>query len=222
MSAREAVLPRELTVLLCDDQPVVCSGLNTLLRAERGITVVGTVGSGRDLVREVVLRRPDVLVLDPQMFGFLAVTTIRELRRAVPGVAVLVFTAQAEESSVQAAVGAGARGYVLKSAQSNDIVRAVRGVADGGVVFCPQVGRRLAERMVAPAPVAVPFPCLTVREREVLTLMAAGLSNTAIAGRLSLSTKTVSNHISSIFAKMRVATRAEAIVAAREAGLGVA
>lgn len=211
---------RSLTVLLCDDQPVVLGGLRTLLRAENDITVVGEFSSGQELLREVVVHRPDVLVFDPHMPGLLGAGTIRTLCRLAPDVALLVFTVVADDRAVRAVLGAGAGGYVLKSAQDNDIVTAVRGVVRGGVVFCPRIGRRLLERFSGVS--AAPFPRLTTREREVLSLMAGGISNTAIAQRLTVSTKTVSNHISSIFAKLGLVSRAEAIVAAREAGLGVA
>lgn len=212
----------ELTVVLADDQPVVRSGLRALLAASAGITVVAEAASGPDAVREALLHRPDVLILD--LWGMSradGIDTIGEVLRGDPGIAVLVFTASDDDESVFAAMRAGARGYLLKGAEQEDIVRTVRGVAAGGAIFCPRIADRLTELLAGSAAQgARPFPDLTAREREVLDLIAAGLGNTAIARRLQLAPKTISNNISAIFGKLRVSTRAEAITRARNAGLG--
>jgi DNA-binding NarL/FixJ family response regulator len=210
----------EVRVVLADSHPVVRDGMRALLASAEGIEVVGEVGSGRDAVREAVRQRPDVLVIDVRMGDVNGAATIGEVRRSAPDTAVLVFTQAEDDESVFAAMRAGARGYLLKRAEQDDIVRAIRGVARGGAVFGSPIADRLSE-LFGPAPAGrTPFPELTGREREVLDLLATGLPNSAIARRLQLASKTVSNHLSAIFAKLQVSSRAAAIVQARQAGLG--
>jgi DNA-binding NarL/FixJ family response regulator len=208
-----------IRVVVADDHPVVRAGLSALLDSLPGIEVVAVAADGRAAVKEVVLHRPDVAVLDlkmPDLDGFGAT---REIIRAAPDVAVLVLTMFDDDESVFAAMRAGARGYVVKGAEQEELGRAVRAVAAGEAIFGPAVAQRML-RFFTPAPVADPFPQLTAREREILGLLAASLSNAAIASRLGLSPKTVANHISSIFNKLQVADRAQAILRARDAGLG--
>jgi DNA-binding NarL/FixJ family response regulator len=143
-----------------------------------------------------------------------------EISRLAPDVAVLVLTMFEDDESVFAAMRAGARGYLVKGASQEEISQAIATVASGGAIFGPGVARRALGYFAAPRPAGPPFPELTPREREVLDLIAAGLPNAAIARRLGLAGKTVGNHISTIFAKLQVATRAEAIIRARDAGLG--
>jgi DNA-binding NarL/FixJ family response regulator len=205
-------------VVLADDHPVVRGGLRALLETLDDIEVVGEAGSGRAALRETALSRPDVIVMDLRMPDIDGVEATRRIRAEFPGTAVLVLTMFDEDELVGDAIAAGASGYLLKGAEPDDIERAVRGVAAGDAVFARDVARQVlggAARSRAPA-----FPELTAREREVLDLIAAGLGNPAIADRLGLAAKTVGNHISAIFAKLGVATRAEAIVRARDAGLG--
>jgi len=182
--------------------------------------VVAVASDGRQAVKEVVLHRPDVAVLDlqmPELDGFAAT---REIARAAPDVAVLVLTMFDDDDSVFAAMRAGARGYVVKGAEQDEIARAVHAVAAGEAIFSPGVAQRVLRFFSAPPPQVVePFPELTSREREILTLLAGNLNNAAIAARLGLSPKTVANHLSSIFTKLSVADRAGAILRAREAGL---
>jgi DNA-binding NarL/FixJ family response regulator len=175
---------------------------------------------GREAVREVVVRRPDVAVLDLQMPEMDGLAAIREIVRSAPDAAVLVLTMFDDEDSLFAAMRAGARGYVVKGAEQDEIHRAIRAVAAGEAIFSPGVAHRVLRYFAAPPPVADPFPELTAREREILDLLASALPNPAIADRLGLSPKTVANHLSSIFAKLQVADRAMAILRAREAGLG--
>jgi DNA-binding NarL/FixJ family response regulator len=222
-----AVLARprqtELSVVLVDDQPVVRSGLRALLAGAAGITVVGEASTARESVRAALRSEPDVLVVDLPMRGPSGVAAITQLLAAAPGVAVLVFTSCDDDESVFNAMRAGARGYLLKGAEQDDIVRSIRGVAAGEAIFGASIARRLTELMTRQVrPDRHPFPELTAREREVLELIAAGRSNAAIAQELYLAPKTVRNNISMIFAKLGVADRAQAIVRAREAGLGVA
>ncbi|NUP04213.1 MAG: response regulator transcription factor [Nonomuraea sp.] len=208
-----------MTVVLADDHPVVRDGLGALLSTLPGIEVLGTAADGDQAVRAAVTLAPDVLVLDVQMPGRSGVEAAREVARVAPGVAVLMLTMYDDDESVFAAMRAGAMGYVLKGAEQAEIVRAILAVAAGEVIFGPGVARRVLAHLGG-RPKDDPFPALTRREREVLGLIAAGRSNTAIGAELGLAPKTVGNHVSSIFAKLRVATRAEAIVRARQAGLG--
>ena len=215
-----SVAPATLTVVLADSHPVVRGGIRALLSSVDGIEVLAEAGTGRDAVRETVQHRPDVLILDLRMADQGGAAIIREVRRAVPGTAVLVFTQADDDESVFSAMRAGARGYLLKRAEREDIVRAIKGVAAGGAVFGSPIAERLVELFGPGSGTRAPFPELTSREREVLDLLAAGLPNSAIARRLQLASKTVSNHLSAIFAKLQVSSRAAAIVRARQAGLG--
>jgi DNA-binding NarL/FixJ family response regulator len=213
-----------ITVVIADDHPFVRDGLRALLGSLEGIEVVATAADGADALREAVLHRPDVLVMDVAMPGTDGVTATRQVAASAPETAVLMLTMFDDDESVLAAMQAGARGYLLKGARQEEIERAIRAVAAGEAIFGPGIARRLLG-LVAGAPVpggrpAMPFPALTAREREVLEEIAGGLSNAAIAHRLGMAPKTVGNHISSIFLKLQVSSRAEAIVATRDAGLG--
>ncbi len=207
-------------VVLADDHPVVRDGLSALLSSVPGIEVVGTAATGREAVREAVIARPDVLVLDVQMPDLDGVGAAREIARAAPSVSILMLTMFDDDDSVFAAMRAGARGYVLKGATQDEIVRAIHAVAAGEAIFGPGVARRVLGQLSGPAESADPFPELTPRERQVLEMLAAGLSSAAIGARLELAPKTVTNHASAVFAKLRVAGRAEAVERARRAGLG--
>jgi DNA-binding NarL/FixJ family response regulator len=207
-------------VVLADDHPVVRTGLTALLGTLPDVEVVGVAADGRQAVKEVVLLRPDVALLDLQMPGLDGFAATREIGRLAPKVGVLVLTMFDDDDSVFAAMRAGARGYVVKGAEQDEIGRAIRAVAAGEAIFSPGVASRVLRFFAAPPPVVDPFPELTSREREVLDLLAAALPNAAIATRLELSPKTVANHLSSIFTKLQVADRATAILRAREAGLG--
>ncbi|MGW7685526.1 response regulator [Kribbella sp. NPDC054772] len=209
-----------IRVVLADDHPVVRAGLEALLTSLPGIEVVGVASNGREAVREVVTTRPDVAVLDLQMPDLDGFAATRELARSAPEVAVLVLTMFEDDDSVFAAMRAGARGYLVKGAEQEEIARAIQAVAAGEAIFGPGVARRVLTFFSAPPPAAEPFPQLTTRERQILDLIAAGLSNTAIATRLELAPKTVANNVSAIFTKLGTADRATAIVQARNAGLG--
>lgn len=208
-------------VVIADDHPVVRAGLAALLQSLPGIEVVGIADSGRAAVREVVTTRPHVAVLDLQMPDLDGVAAAREIARVAPSVAVLVLTMFSDDESLLAAVKAGARGYLVKGAEQEEIARAIRAVAAGDAIFGPVVAQRLLGFLSLPPAAAKPFPGLTARELEVLDLLGAGMSNTIIGARLGVATKTVANTVSSVFAKLQVADRNQAIVRAREAGLGV-
>ena len=210
-----------IRVLICDDHPIVRAGLDALLGSLPDIEVVAVVSDGRDAVREVVTVHPDVAILDLDMPGLGGILATREIARVAPQVAVLVLTMYSDDESVFSAMRAGARGYLVKGVEQEDIMRAIRSVAAGEAIFGPGVAQRILGYLTAPQDgTAAPFPELTPRETAVLDLLAAGLNNTAIARRLEVSPKTVANHVSSIFGKLQVADRAQAIIRARDAGLG--
>ncbi len=209
-----------LRIVVADDHAVVREGVRALLSAVDGHDLVGEAATGAEAVRAAVTLRPDVIVMDIQMPGMTGIEATREIGRVAPGVAVLMLTMFEDDESVFAAMRAGALGYVLKGAAPDDMIRAIASVAAGEAVFGRGVARRALAYLTAPRREEAAFPELTAREREVLGLIAGGLANAAIASRLGLAGNTVSNHISSIFAKLRVASRAEAIVRARSAGLG--
>lgn len=211
-----------IRVVLVDDHPVVRRGLRSLLESLHGYTVVGEAADGVAAVREVQLTRPDVVLMDIRMPGLDGLEATRAVLSAVPSTAVLMLTMLDEDDAVFAAMRVGARGYLLKGAEQQEIDRAIRSVAAGEAIFSPGVAQRVishfngAGALTAPQP----FPELTPRERELLDLVAAGLRNAAIAERLFLSQKTVANHLSSIFAKLSVDGRQQAIIRARDEGFG--
>ncbi|MGW4845393.1 response regulator transcription factor [Nocardia brasiliensis] len=221
-SATEAPVP-QITVVLADQHAVVRAGLRSMLAAVAEFTIVGEAATVSELTRQALRERPDVVVLGLLLSQERTHRVITDILRSCPGLAVLVFGMDEDDGAVRAAINAGARGYVDKSSTAEGIVRAVAGAAAGWAVFSPGSAEALARITAQPATVqVVAFADLTVREREVLELVAAGLSNAAIAGRLHLASKTVSNYLSAIFLKLGVCDRANAILRAREAGFGVA
>ena len=209
-----------IRVLLADDHPLVRDGLKAALAGLPDVKVVAEAATGSAAIREALLHRPDVVVMDLQMPDTNGIEATRELARALPSAAVLVLTMFDDDDSVFAAMRAGARGYVLKGAEQQEIARAIMAVAAGEAIFGPAVATRVLAYFAAPPRAVSPFPELTAREREVLDLLAAGHNNQQIAQRLGLSAKTVANHLSAIFAKLQVADRTQAILRARDAGLG--
>jgi DNA-binding NarL/FixJ family response regulator len=207
-----------ITVLVADDHAMVREGLRALLSSMEGYEFAGTASTGADAIRETVLLKPDLLVLDIGFPDLNGIEVVRRLAKAAPSVKILMLTMYDDDESILGAVRAGALGYVLKGADSDDLLRAIAAVAAGEAIFGPGLARRALQVLSAPPEPA--FAQLTRREREVLELIASGLSNQAIAAKLGLSTNTISNYISSIFGKLQVGSRAEAIVRARSAGLG--
>ncbi len=217
----------QVRVLITDDHPVFRYGLRALLDAGSQTQVVGEAAAGEQAVALAEQLQPDVILMDLNMPGAInGIEATRRIVQASPHVAVLVLTMLEDDASVFAAMRAGARGYVLKGGDPAETLQAIRTVASGGAIFSPAIAAHVLRFFAtAPRPTAVStpadaFPELTEREREVLGLIAQGCTNSAIAERLVLSPKTVRNHISNIFSKLQVAGRAEAIIRARDAGLG--
>jgi len=208
-------------VVIVDDHPLYREGLVTALSASHGVEVVGEAADGAEAVAAVDRLLPDVVLMDLHMPGVSGVEATRLIGAAHPEVAVLVLTMLDGDDAVFAAMRAGARGYLLKGAGRDEITAGIAAVARGEVVFSAGIASRVLSFFSGrPADGARPFAELTDREREVLDLVARGLTNPAIARRLVLSEKTVRNHVSNVFAKLHVTGRAEAVARARDAGLG--
>ena len=211
-----------IRVLIADDHPLFRDGLSALVTDGPDTELVGTATSGTEAVDLAIATQPDVIVMDLHMPGLNGIEATRQIVADSPHITVLVLTMFDDDDSIFSALRAGARGYLLKGADQEQIRAAIRAAANGEIIF----GTQLAARMLAyftagatAAPAQV-FPQLTDREREVLDLVAQGRANAAIAARLGLSQKTVRNHVSNILTKLQVADRAQAIVQARDAGLG--
>ncbi len=210
-----------IRVVVADDHPIFRSGLRTLVQESPQLEFVGEAADGDEAVALCVEQRPDVVLMDIRMPGTSGVEATRRVRAEAPSVGVLVLTMLEDDTTVVAAMRAGARGYVLKGAAPDEILRAITAVAAGDVIFGAAIAARVTGLVVGGSEGSPrPFPELSARERDVLDLVAAGQSNAAVAARLGLSEKTVRNNVSAVFAKLRVADRACAIVLAREAGLG--
>jgi DNA-binding NarL/FixJ family response regulator len=211
-----------LRVVIADDHPMFLGGLRAVLESTDDVDLVGEASTGDEAVAVASETLPDVVVMDLNMPGTNGIEATRRICAEHPAPSVLVLTMIHDDDSVFAAVRAGARGYLLKGADEEELLRAIRAVADGEAVFGPGIAQRvLAFLTDAPAHSASrAFPELTPRERQVVELMADGLGNQAIAARLGLTAKTVMNYVSSVFAKLHVADRSEMIVRARQAGFG--
>jgi DNA-binding NarL/FixJ family response regulator len=209
-------------VLVADDHTVFRYGMRAMLVNVRGFEVVGEASTGEEAVEKAADLVPDIVLMDIQMPGMNGIEATRKIVQANPEVRVVVVTMFGDDDSVFSAMRAGARGYVLKGADAEEVMKVLRAVADGEVHFGPEIAERIMGFFSSPkpAPASAAFPELTSREVEILDLIARGMSNQEIASRLYLSQKTVRNHISNIFLKLQVTDRAQAIVRAREAGLG--
>jgi len=211
-----------IRVLLADDHRFFRDGVRLLLDATPGIIVVGEAGTGEEAVTLAERLLPDVVLMDLNMPVIDGIEATRRIIATSPHIRILILTMYEDDGSVFAALRAGARGYLLKGANADEVLRATRGVASGEAIFGPAIAERLAVYFATPRPAALwnAFPGLTDREREVLTWLARGASNAEIAHALFLSPKTVRNHVSNIFGKLQIADRTEAILRARDAGLG--
>jgi DNA-binding NarL/FixJ family response regulator len=214
--------PTRIRVIIADDHPLFRDGLRAMFESEPDIELVGEAATGLEAVALAGRLKPDVALMDIKMPDLDGIEATRRVMAESPKTRVLVVTMFEDDDSVLAAMRAGARGYVVKGMRSADAIRAIRAVAEGEAIFGPAIAGRLVS-MLAEARQAVGpavFPELTERERQTLDLMAQGHKNAVIAERLHLSPKTVRNYVTSIFDKLQLADRSQAIVRAREAGLG--
>lgn len=212
-----------IRVVVADDHPTFRAGLRLMLGAAPDIELVGEAEDGTQVVELAQALAPDVVVMDLRMPGLDGIEATRRLLATQPELGVVVLTMFEDDESVFAAMRAGARGYLLKGAEQDEILRGIRAIAAGEAIFGPSIARRVVEHFATGVGSAkATFPTLTDRERGVLELIAAGKGNAVIAHELCLTLKTVRNHVSNIFAKLQVPDRAAAIVKARDAGFGAA
>jgi len=211
-----------IRVLIADDHAPLREGLRALLQSVPDLEVVGEAATGDEAIALAASLQPDVILMDIKMPEVNGIEATRRILHISPHISILVVTMFEDDDSVFAALRAGARGYLLKGALKAEILRAIRGVSSGEAIFGPSIAKRLMQYFSAPKPAVSSqiFPELTEREREILNLIAQHYTNIEIAERLSLAPKTVRNHVSNIFTKLQVADRAQAIIRAREAGLG--
>jgi len=212
-------------VLVADDHPFFRDGLRVLLEVTDDTELVGEATDGEEAIALAQTLRPDVILMDLRMPGLGGIEATRKILSESPHVGILVVTMIEDDASVFAAMRAGARGYLLKGADKDEMLLAIRAVGRGEAIFGPGIARRLMQYFARPAATPtqasqVVFPELTDREREILDLVAAGWNNEEIAGQLFLSLKTVRNYVTNIFTKLQVVDRAQAIVRARQSGLG--
>lgn len=211
-------MTERVRILLVDDHPVFRLGLRNLLQGFEDLEVAGEASSGEDALELAGQLKPDLVLMDIGLPGMNGLETTRCILETLPETAILILT-MFDDDSVFDAVKAGARGYLLKGADPDETIRAIRSVANGEAIFSPNTAKRVTAFLAgSPGAGRGPFPELTDREREVLACVAKGLTNAATADQLFLSVKTVRNHVSNIFTKLQVVGRAQAIVKAREAG----
>lgn len=211
-----------IRVVVADDHSIVREGLVALLTALPGVDVVGTAQDGRDAILTVAAQQPDVVVMDIQMPRLDGLEATKQITARHPSVAVLMLTMNEDDDTIITALKAGARGYLLKGAGAAEVHRSIQTAASGGVVFGAALNTRIVGLLAArPPQAASPFPELTDREREVLEALARGSSNAQMARDMYLSEKTIRNLVSTVYSKLGVHDRAQAIITARDAGLGV-
>jgi len=218
-------LTESIRVLVADDHPVFRRGMRAILGAEPDTELLGEATNGEEAVTLALELRPDVILMDLNMPNLNGIEATRRILQASPDTAILMLTMFEDDKSILAAMRAGAHGYVLKGADGAEMLRAIHAVASGEAIFSPTITRRLTGYFAtsggdSKASSGQAFPNLTEREHEILSLMAEGYTNGAIASRLYLSPKTVRNYVSSIFTKLEVSDRSQAIVQARKAGVG--
>jgi len=215
------MMPVPIRVVIADDHPLFRDGLRAMFESEADIELVGEAATGLEAVSLAGQLLPDVALMDIRMPDLDGIEATRRVIAESPNTRVLVVTMFEDDDSVLAAMRAGARGYVVKGMRSSDAIRAIRAVAAGEAIFSPAIASRLLSMLAEASPAARPavFPELTERERQTLELIAQGHKNAVIAERLHLSPKTVRNYVTSIFDKLQLADRSQAIVKAREAGL---
>jgi DNA-binding NarL/FixJ family response regulator len=215
-----------IRLLIVDDHTLFREGLRAIFLAVSDIEVVGEAAGGEDAVEKAQQWNPQVILMDIQMGEMNGIEAAARILERMPDTKIIMLTMIEDSESLFAAMMAGARGYVLKGADKSEVLRTIRAVASGDVLFGAAIANRVTDyfrsldRVQSPPSTALPFPELSERETEVLERIARGLNNHEIAIQLNITVKTVSNHISNIFSKLQVADRAQAIIRAREAGLG--
>jgi len=211
-----------IRILIADDQTITRSGLKMLLAAQEEVQVVGEARDGAEAIAMSAALEPDVILMDLRMPGINGIEATRQIHRARPHIGILVLSVFDDDTLVFPAIRAGARGYLLKNTEQDELLRAVHTVATGGAVFSPSIAEKVLSYLSAPPP-SLPaqlFDELTAREREILELVAQGKTNAEIATTLNLSAKTVSNYISNVLLKLHAADRAKLMLMALEAGMG--
>jgi DNA-binding NarL/FixJ family response regulator len=211
-----------IQLIIADDQTITRAGLRTLLSVQENIEVVGEAANGEEVVGLAAALQPDVILMDLRMPGMNGIESTRRIHRTSPHIAILVLTVFEDDTSVFPAIRAGARGYLLKNVDQDELLRAIRTVSGGGAIFSPGIAQRVLGYLNQPEP-DLPknvFDELTPRERQILELVAQGKSNSEIGTSLNLSAKTISNNISNVLLKVQAADRAKLMLMALEAGLG--
>ena len=209
-----------IRLLVADDHTLYREGVRSMLRGAPGVEVAGEAASGDEVIAQAEQLQPDIILMDIKMPGMNGIEATRQILNTSPHIGILIVTMFDDDDSVFAAMRAGARGYLLKDADLDELVRAISAVYRGEAIFSPAIARRMVQYFTSrPTGAARSFPELTEREREILALMAQGQNNEAIASRLILSLKTIRNNVSNIFTKLEVSDRVQAIIRAREQGM---
>jgi DNA-binding NarL/FixJ family response regulator len=211
-----------IRILLADDQTITRTGLRTLLAAQEGIEIIGEAKNGEEAIELADSLQPDVILMDLRMPGINGIEATRRIHRISPHIGILVVTVFEDDTSVFPAIRAGARGYLLKNTEQDELLRAIHTVANGGAIFSPGIAQRVLGYLNTPVPYTPQhiFDELTLREREILELIGQGKTNVEIAESLNLSPKTVSNNISNVLLKVQATDRAKLMLMALDAGLG--
>lgn len=211
-----------MRILIVEDHPMFRDGLFKMLETVEGFEVVGEAASGEEAVELAEQLKPNIILMDINLPKLSGIEATKRIVKTIPDIGILILTMYDDDSSVFSAMRAGARGYLLKEANRNEIVRAIQAVSEGEAIFSPAIARRMMFYFEAKMKVTNidVFPQLTEREREVLDHIAKGKNNAEIANSLGLNQKTVRNHVSNILSKLQASDRAHAIIMAREAGLG--
>jgi DNA-binding NarL/FixJ family response regulator len=211
-----------IRILIADDQTITRSGLQSLLATQEGLEIVGEAKNGEEAIELATLLEPDVILMDLRMPSINGIEATRRIHRTSPHIGILVVTVFEDDTSVFPAIRAGARGYLLKNTEQDELLRAIRTVANGGAIFSPGIAQRVLGYLNPPESAAPKnaFDELTAREQGILEFIAQGKTNGEIAETLGLSPKTVSNNISNVLVKVQATDRAKLMLMALEAGMG--
>lgn len=214
-------MSEQIQILIADDHTLFRDGLKALFASVPDTAVIGEAATGKAAITMAENLQPDIALMDIQMPDMNGIDATRQIVQTSPHIGVIIVSMFEDDESLFAAMRAGARGYVLKGADQEEMLRAIRAVSRGEALFGPAIAARLTSFFTTSGSLAATaFPDLTEREREVLQHLAQGLSNHEIAGRLDITVKTVRNHVSNIFSKLQVVDRVQAVIRARDAGLG--